>query len=60
MKKISLFLSFFAFFVLPVFADAPLPADLEVRQLPVPPVVELQKQAKQKKRKTTKKEKFFS
>ena len=41
MKKISLFLSFFAFFVLPVFADAPLPDGLEVRQLPVPPVVGL-------------------
>jgi len=41
MKKISLFLSFFAFFFSSVFADAPLPSGLEVRQLPVPPVVEL-------------------
>ena len=41
MKKISLFLTFFAFWVSSVSADAPLPDGLEMRQLPVPPVVEL-------------------
>ena len=41
MKKVSLFLFFFCFFVSSVAAEEPLPANLEVRQLPVPPVVEL-------------------
>ncbi|MBP5406459.1 hypothetical protein J6Z19_04840 [bacterium] len=41
MKKVSLFLFLFCFFVSYVTAEEPLPANLEVRQLPIPPVVEL-------------------